>query len=329
MFGLMFDLLSFAISILFPIYASFKALKINDPLLLKHWLIYWMIFIIFQFVTNFFNVFLQFIPFYKFIKFYTHLWLILPQTKGSIYLFNFYLNPLLYQNDQKIDLFLNNLQKNLRLNLFNLKKFFIDLISLNLNLNLLNYINTDNTDNTDNQYQNNQYKNKNNGNNNNNNNNSKTINDRNSNLNLSNSYILSLLDQFKDPLYNSTNNSTSTTPYPSFSSSVPSLINPYANNSSQNDSNPNLSNSSFLQSFLSTLPKSKLALSGQFDNPDSLNNKRNNQEFFNLLSSGFDFVRKDEVPNPPSTLQNNPSWFKNSWFSSSRNSINSNKEKNS
>ncbi|KAJ5738960.1 TB2/DP1/HVA22-related protein [Penicillium malachiteum] len=43
MFGIFADLLSSVITILFPVFASYKALRSSDPSQLAPWLMYWVV----------------------------------------------------------------------------------------------------------------------------------------------------------------------------------------------------------------------------------------------------------------------------------------------
>ncbi|GMM34793.1 hypothetical protein DASC09_021180 [Saccharomycopsis crataegensis] len=132
MFGLLFNISSFVISILFPIYLSFKSLQANDSNLLKSWLIYWIVFVAINFMETFFAFVLNFIPFYPFLRLYFQLWLVLPQTKGAVFLYYNYLSPFLKKHESEIEGFVDNVYGNFWTFLSDCKQFLVSLIKRNL-----------------------------------------------------------------------------------------------------------------------------------------------------------------------------------------------------
>ncbi|KAF9318344.1 receptor accessory protein 4 [Podila horticola] len=96
---------------LYPAYASFKAINTRDNNRLTAWLMYWSVMGLFSIAEFVFDTFIFWFPFYYEIKLLFVLWMILPQTQGSIYLYQAFVDPYLTQHEHEIDQTLKNLQK--------------------------------------------------------------------------------------------------------------------------------------------------------------------------------------------------------------------------
>lgn len=88
---------------IFPAYASFKALETPEKDDDKQLLTYWVVYGLFHFVEFFTQWALSYIPFYWEIKICFVIWLQLPQTKGALMLYTKYLEPFLMKNQEQID----------------------------------------------------------------------------------------------------------------------------------------------------------------------------------------------------------------------------------
>ncbi|KAG6003143.1 hypothetical protein E4U21_002297 [Claviceps maximensis] len=106
MFDLFAMLLSSIASFLFPIFASYKALKSSDPSQLTPWLMYWVVFNICLLVESWFSFILFWIPFYGYIRLFFFLYLILPQSQGARVLYEVKVHPFLQENEKAIDDFI-------------------------------------------------------------------------------------------------------------------------------------------------------------------------------------------------------------------------------
>lgn len=106
MFDLFAMLLSSIASFLFPIFASYKALKTSDPAQLTPWLMYWVVFSICLLVESWFSFILFWVPFYGYIRLLFFLYLILPQTQGARVLYEEKVHPFLQDNENTIDEFI-------------------------------------------------------------------------------------------------------------------------------------------------------------------------------------------------------------------------------
>ncbi|KAH7311579.1 TB2/DP1, HVA22 family-domain-containing protein [Stachybotrys elegans] len=106
MFDLFAMLLSSITSFLFPIFASYKALKTSDPAQLTPWLMYWVVFSCCILVESWVSFILFWIPFYGYVRLLFLLYLILPQTQGARTLYEEYIHPFLEENEGHIDEFI-------------------------------------------------------------------------------------------------------------------------------------------------------------------------------------------------------------------------------
>ncbi|KAF4122780.1 TB2/DP1, HVA22 family [Geosmithia morbida] len=103
MFDLFAMLLSSVTSFLFPIFASYKALKTSDPAQLTPWLMYWVVFSCCMLAESWVSFILFWIPFYGYIRLLFLLYLILPQTQGARVIYQERIHPFLQENEAVID----------------------------------------------------------------------------------------------------------------------------------------------------------------------------------------------------------------------------------
>ncbi|KIM47844.1 hypothetical protein M413DRAFT_22437 [Hebeloma cylindrosporum] len=100
---------------LLPCYATFKALShrpISEPDLHK-WAMYWAVigaFVAFEYLAEWL---ISWLPFYWEIKTIFLLFLSLPQTQGSTYVYNTYLQPFLLRNETDLDAGIVTIQRNI------------------------------------------------------------------------------------------------------------------------------------------------------------------------------------------------------------------------
>ncbi|KAF9348104.1 hypothetical protein BGX26_000443 [Mortierella sp. AD094] len=95
----------------YPAYASYKAINSRNSTRLTAWLMYWTVMGLFTLVELFLDTFIFWFPFYYEIKLVFVLWMILPQTQGSIYLYQAFVDPYLAQHENDIDKALKDMQK--------------------------------------------------------------------------------------------------------------------------------------------------------------------------------------------------------------------------
>jgi hypothetical protein len=82
-------------------------LHTSDPALLAPWLIYFVVLSAFTVVENTFDFILSWVPFYSWIRFFAHLYLILPGSQGATFLYQEYVEPFLYHHEREIDDFIS------------------------------------------------------------------------------------------------------------------------------------------------------------------------------------------------------------------------------
>ncbi|KAA8898960.1 TB2/DP1, HVA22 family-domain-containing protein [Sphaerosporella brunnea] len=107
----MFDLLSKLIcsiaTFAFPIFASYKALKANDPAQLTPWLMYWIVLACVLCVESWVGWAVSWLPFYHDIRAGFMLWLVLPQTQGATQLYLEHVHPTLNKHEAEIEEFIS------------------------------------------------------------------------------------------------------------------------------------------------------------------------------------------------------------------------------
>uniref|UniRef100_A0A224YZP4 Receptor expression-enhancing protein n=1 Tax=Rhipicephalus zambeziensis TaxID=60191 RepID=A0A224YZP4_9ACAR len=90
--------------VLYPAYASYKAVKNKDVRSHLQWMMYWIVFALFTCIETFSDIFISFwMPFYYELKILFVLWLLSPATKGSSLLYRRFVHPQLVQREQDID----------------------------------------------------------------------------------------------------------------------------------------------------------------------------------------------------------------------------------
>ncbi|KAE8353697.1 TB2/DP1, HVA22 family-domain-containing protein [Aspergillus coremiiformis] len=106
MFGIIADLLSSVITILFPIFASFKALRSSNPSQLAPWLMYWVVLSAILMAESWTVWILGWFPFYSWIRLFFFSYLVLPQTQGAQILYQTHVDPFLTLHEQEIEEFI-------------------------------------------------------------------------------------------------------------------------------------------------------------------------------------------------------------------------------
>ncbi|KAI1822084.1 TB2/DP1, HVA22 family-domain-containing protein [Xylaria intraflava] len=114
----MFDIIAYFFaslaSFLFPLFASYKALKTSDPAQLTPWLMYWSVLSCALLAETWTEFILVWIPFYSWIRLGFLLWLVLPSTQGARVLYEEYLHPYLQENEHAIEEFIASTHDRLR-----------------------------------------------------------------------------------------------------------------------------------------------------------------------------------------------------------------------
>ncbi|PLB39450.1 HVA22/TB2/DP1 family protein [Aspergillus candidus] len=106
MFGIIADLFSSVITILFPIFASYKALRSSSPSQLAPWLMYWVVLSAILMAESWTYFIVGWIPFYSWIRLFFFSYLVLPQTQGARILYQTYVDPFLTHHEREIEDFI-------------------------------------------------------------------------------------------------------------------------------------------------------------------------------------------------------------------------------
>ncbi|KAJ5172502.1 TB2/DP1/HVA22-related protein [Penicillium capsulatum] len=103
MFGIFADLLSSIVTILFPVFASYKALRSADPSQLAPWLMYWVVLSVILLAESWTVFIIGWFPFYSWIRLFFMCYLVLPQTQGARLLYQDYVDPFLTYHEREIE----------------------------------------------------------------------------------------------------------------------------------------------------------------------------------------------------------------------------------
>jgi len=87
----------------YPLYASFKALKSPEKGDDTQWLTYWMVYAFFSFLESFTDILLRWIPFYYVFKVAFLIWCYLPQTHGANVVYKKFIFPIFIKHEREID----------------------------------------------------------------------------------------------------------------------------------------------------------------------------------------------------------------------------------
>ncbi|KAK2056721.1 HVA22 family TB2/DP1 protein [Colletotrichum caudatum] len=132
MFDIFAHLLSSIASFLFPLFASYKALKTSDPAQLTPWLMYWVVLACALLVESWTEWILVWIPFYAYIRFLFLLYLVLPQTQGARIIYQTHVHPFLQDNEAQIEEFISDAHDRLKAAGIAYLKRAIELIKTNV-----------------------------------------------------------------------------------------------------------------------------------------------------------------------------------------------------
>ncbi|KAK0709890.1 TB2/DP1, HVA22 family-domain-containing protein, partial [Lasiosphaeria miniovina] len=114
MFDVFAKVLSSIASFLFPVFASYKALKTSDPAQLTPWLMYWVVLACALLVESWTEWLLVWIPFYAYLRLLFLLYLVLPQTQGARIIYQTHVHPWLEDNEGAIEDFIASAHERLR-----------------------------------------------------------------------------------------------------------------------------------------------------------------------------------------------------------------------
>ncbi|XP_069733744.1 receptor expression-enhancing protein 4 isoform X2 [Phaenicophaeus curvirostris] len=88
---------------LYPAYASYKAVKSKNIREYVRWMMYWIIFALFMATETFTDLLISWLPFYYEIKTAFVIWLLSPYTRGASLLYRKFVHPTLSRREKEID----------------------------------------------------------------------------------------------------------------------------------------------------------------------------------------------------------------------------------
>ncbi|XP_062366584.1 receptor expression-enhancing protein 4 [Cinclus cinclus] len=91
---------------LYPAYASYKAVKTKNIREYVRWMMYWIVFALFMATETFTDLLISWFPFYYEVKMAFVIWLLSPYTRGASLLYRRFVHPMLARKEKDIDAFL-------------------------------------------------------------------------------------------------------------------------------------------------------------------------------------------------------------------------------
>uniref|UniRef100_A0A8D0H5F7 Receptor expression-enhancing protein n=1 Tax=Sphenodon punctatus TaxID=8508 RepID=A0A8D0H5F7_SPHPU len=91
---------------LYPAYASYKAVKTKNIREYVRWMMYWIVFALFMSTETLADMFISWFPFYYEIKMAFVVWLLSPYTRGASLLYRKFVHPTLSRREKEIDTFI-------------------------------------------------------------------------------------------------------------------------------------------------------------------------------------------------------------------------------
>ena len=102
-FGVGAGVLCSMVGFVYPAFKSFETIETKTKGDVTQWLVYWVVFSFFSLIETFSGFLLYWIPFYYEYKLAFLLWAMLPQTKGSKFLYDSFLKDFLKKSESRID----------------------------------------------------------------------------------------------------------------------------------------------------------------------------------------------------------------------------------
>jgi receptor expression-enhancing protein 1/2/3/4 len=95
--------------VLFPIFASYKALRTSDPACLAPWLMYFTVTSLSSLVETYLLWPISWLPFYAWVRLFAHLYLLLPgEVSGATFVYTTYMDPFLAEHEAQIERFISD-----------------------------------------------------------------------------------------------------------------------------------------------------------------------------------------------------------------------------
>ncbi|XP_059687449.1 receptor expression-enhancing protein 4 isoform X4 [Gavia stellata] len=91
---------------LYPAYASYKAVKTKNIREYVRWMMYWIVFALFTATETFTDLLISWFPFYYEIKMAFVIWLLSPYTRGASLFYRKFVHPTLSRREKEIDTYI-------------------------------------------------------------------------------------------------------------------------------------------------------------------------------------------------------------------------------
>ncbi|XP_028940946.1 receptor expression-enhancing protein 4, partial [Antrostomus carolinensis] len=92
--------------LLYPAYASYKAVKTKNIREYVRWMMYWIVFALFMATETFTDLLISWFPFYYEVKMAFVIWLLSPYTRGASLLYRKFIHPTLARKEKEIDTYI-------------------------------------------------------------------------------------------------------------------------------------------------------------------------------------------------------------------------------
>ncbi|KAA8542416.1 hypothetical protein F0562_023448 [Nyssa sinensis] len=91
------------VSLVYPLYASIRAIETKSPVDDQQWLTYWVLYSMITLFELTFAKLVEWIPFWSYVKLIVTCWLVIPYFSGAAYVYEHYVRPV-YVNPQAVNI---------------------------------------------------------------------------------------------------------------------------------------------------------------------------------------------------------------------------------
>ncbi|KAG2679227.1 hypothetical protein I3843_11G042000 [Carya illinoinensis] len=100
-----FDILAWpVVSLVYPLYASIRAIETKSPVDDQQWLTYWVLYSLITLFELTFAIVIEWIPIWPYAKLILTCWLVIPYFSGAAYVYDHYVRPFFISSQQSINI---------------------------------------------------------------------------------------------------------------------------------------------------------------------------------------------------------------------------------